>query len=127
MLTLPAGAAQVWKMGHIMPAESPVDMAAQKLAELVNERTDGRIKIENFPASQLGSQNDMYELLRMGAMQMMWAGDYVAMRAVPEFEGVHWPYIFKDHRLCDPQCSSPNDKQARLQCQGCQGHEAAQL
>jgi tripartite ATP-independent transporter DctP family solute receptor len=96
MLTLPAGAAQVWKMGHIMPAESPVDMAAQKLAELVNERTDGRIKIEIFPASQLGSQNDMYELLRMGAMQMMWAGDYVAMRAVPEFEGVHWPYIFKN-------------------------------
>ena len=96
MLTLPVGAAQVWKSYHAR--WKSVDKAAYKLAELVNERTNGRIKIEIFPASQLGSQVDMYELLRMGAMQMMWAGDYVAIRAVPEFEGVHWPYMFKNEQ-----------------------------
>jgi tripartite ATP-independent transporter DctP family solute receptor len=107
MLTLPVGAAQVWKLGHIMPDGSPVDKAAYKLAELVNERTNGRIKIEVFPASQLGSQVDMYELLRMGAMQMMWAGDYVAIRAVPEFEGVHWPYMFKNEQHASDFMETP--------------------
>ena len=91
-----SAAQTVIKMGHIMPADSPVDKAAHKLAELVSQRTSDRIKIEIFPASQLGSQADMYELLRMNAMQMMWAGDYVALRAVAEFRGFHWPYTFKD-------------------------------
>jgi tripartite ATP-independent transporter DctP family solute receptor len=79
-----------------MPADSPVDKAAHKLSELVTQRTNDRIKIEIFPASQLGTQKDMYEMLRMGGIQMMWAGDYVAMRAVPEFRGFHWPYTFND-------------------------------
>jgi len=96
MTSIGAAATTVIKMGHIMPADSPVDKAAHKLSEMVDQRTGGRIKIEIFPASQLGSQADMYELLRMNAMQMMWAGDYVALRAVAEFRGFHWPYTFND-------------------------------
>ena len=46
--------------GHIM------DECGDKFAELVAQKSDGRIKIEVFPAGQLGDEKTMYQTLQMG-------------------------------------------------------------
>ncbi len=46
--------------GHIM------DECADKFAELVKERSGGRITIEVFPAGQLGDEKTVYQTLQMG-------------------------------------------------------------
>lgn len=46
--------------GHIM-AES-----GKQFAKLVSEKSNGRIKIEVFPAGQLGDEKTMYQTLQMG-------------------------------------------------------------
>lgn len=46
--------------GHIM-AES-----GEQFAKLVSEKSNGRIKIEVFPAGQLGDEKTMYQTLQMG-------------------------------------------------------------
>ena len=39
----------------------------KKFAELVNERTDGRIKIEVFPSAQLGDEKSVLEQVQLGS------------------------------------------------------------
>lgn len=46
--------------GHIM------DECADKFAELVAEKSDGRINIQVFPAGQLGDEKTMYQTVQMG-------------------------------------------------------------
>ena len=46
--------------GHIM------DLCGDKFAELVSQKSDGRIKIEVFPAGQLGDEKTMYQTIQMG-------------------------------------------------------------
>lgn len=46
--------------GHIM------DECGDKFAELVAQKSEGRIKIEVFPAGQLGDEKTMYQTLQMG-------------------------------------------------------------
>lgn len=46
--------------GHIM------DECGDKFAELVSEKSGGRITIEVFPAGQLGDEKTMYQTLQMG-------------------------------------------------------------
>lgn len=46
--------------GHIM------DEAADKFAELVSEKSGGRITIEVYPAGQLGDEKTAYQTLQMG-------------------------------------------------------------
>lgn len=46
--------------GHIM------DLAGDHFAELVAQKSGGRIKIEVYPAGQLGDEKTMYQTLQMG-------------------------------------------------------------
>jgi tripartite ATP-independent transporter DctP family solute receptor len=46
--------------GHIM------DLCGQHFAELVNQKSNGRIKIDVFPSGQLGDEKTMYQTLQMG-------------------------------------------------------------
>ncbi|TCO68815.1 TRAP transporter substrate-binding protein [Marinisporobacter balticus] len=46
--------------GHIMA------QSGQQFAKLVSEKSNGRIKIEVFPAGQLGDEKTMYQTLQMG-------------------------------------------------------------
>ncbi len=46
--------------GHIM------DLCGDYFAELVEQKSDGRIKIQVFPAGQLGDEKTMYQTLQMG-------------------------------------------------------------
>ncbi len=46
--------------GHIM------DQVADHFAQLVEEKSDGRIKIQVYPAGQLGDEKTMYQTLQMG-------------------------------------------------------------
>lgn len=46
--------------GHIM------DLCGDHFAQLVEEKSNGRIKIQVFPAGQLGDEKTMYQTLQMG-------------------------------------------------------------
>ena len=51
-----SSAQEVLKFGHVYEVDTPYHRAALKASELFAERTDGRYKIEVFPASQLGKE-----------------------------------------------------------------------
>ena len=63
---------QTWvlKLGNIDAVGNPAHLANEKLVELVAEKTDGRVTIELYPASQLGGAIDQIESIAMGTQEM---------------------------------------------------------
>ncbi len=67
-----ASAAPKWtfKMGHANPAGTPYDQSAHKFAELVEQKTNGQVKINIFPNNQLGDWTETFELISRGVVEM---------------------------------------------------------
>lgn len=58
-------------LGNIDAVTNPANIACEKFVELVAEKSNGRIQINLFPASQLGSAPEQLENVRMGSQDML--------------------------------------------------------
>ncbi len=90
----PAQQQLVLKLGETHPPDYPTTLGDKKFAELVTERTKGRIKVEVYPSSQLGEEKAVIEQVQLGAI----AFTRVSSAPMAEFNkplGVFsLPYIF---------------------------------
>ncbi len=69
--------------------------AAEAAAE-INEKTNGEINIQVFPASQLGNVAEMVDGVRMGTIQMGHHDFASLARIVPEIAVFNAPFIYRD-------------------------------
>lgn len=67
-------AQETLRFGHVYEAPTPYHAAAVKAAELLEEKTDGRYKMEVFPASQLGKEAALNEALSLGTVDAIYTG-----------------------------------------------------
>ena len=58
------------RMGDNQPENYPTVIGGKKFAEIVEEKTDGRIKIQIYANSQLGDDKAVNEQLQLGAVDM---------------------------------------------------------
>jgi TRAP-type C4-dicarboxylate transport system substrate-binding protein len=65
-----AKAQTVVRLGSLFPATNFDSVANVKLPELIAQKTGGKLKVELFPASQLGSETEQTEQVRSGALQL---------------------------------------------------------
>ncbi len=56
--------------GHGFMLETPHHQASLKFKEIVEQKSGGKLKVNLFPAGQLGSAKDMFESLQMGTQQI---------------------------------------------------------
>ena len=63
----------VWKMAHIRPAGSVSDLDFQAFVKDVEYRSNGSLKIELYPASQLGDYTVVQERVSIGDIEMQCA------------------------------------------------------
>lgn len=68
-----AFAQKAFKLGHARPAGSPDDVAMKAFADAVAKGTNGRLKIEIYPASQLGNYTVVQERVGIGDVEMQLA------------------------------------------------------
>ena len=54
------------KMGGVDAPDDVSTQTMEKFAELVNEKTDGAVTIETYPAGQLGNYDEMYQEIKKG-------------------------------------------------------------
>jgi tripartite ATP-independent transporter DctP family solute receptor len=59
-----------FKFGLNTPDSHPMSAHARKAADRIAEQSSGRLKIEIFPNSQLGSDTDMLSQVRTGALEL---------------------------------------------------------
>ena len=62
--------ATVLKLGTTVNEQDSFQVAAEKFAELVAERTGGAYKIEIYPNGTLGGERDMLESMQIGTLDM---------------------------------------------------------
>lgn len=84
---------------------------ATEVAELVEERSNGRIEIQLFPASQLGGVAELVDGIRSGAIDMGHHDFASLARIVPEVAVFNAPFVYRDAehaaRASDPAASAP--------------------
>ena len=88
-----------WRLGHIRDTNHPTHMGALRFAELVEERTEGRVRIQVFPDSQLGGIQDMFVQIQTGDLAMVYGGiNTLAFIGGGEaFEITAIPFLYRDY------------------------------
>ncbi|MDP0926673.1 TRAP transporter substrate-binding protein [Paracoccus onubensis] len=71
--SLPAQAQDtiVIKFSHVVAPDTPKGKGAEKFKELAEEYTEGKVKVEVYPNSQLYKDKEELEALQLGAVQML--------------------------------------------------------
>lgn len=82
------------KAGHVVPENFLYDTGLKKFKQIVEEGTNGDIKIEIYPAGQLGSERELIEAVQTGVIQMAIVSGNPATGFVPEIGVFSLPFIF---------------------------------
>jgi TRAP-type transport system periplasmic protein len=93
----------ICRMGHSEAIGSPLTLAFDAWAKVLNEKSGGRIEAQHFPASQLGSYSQNIEQNRMGTIQVSTGGPDTEENAAPEIAATGGApgFIYKDDAHVD--------------------------
>lgn len=83
-------------LGHALSEGTPASDAIVEFADSVAEKTEGRVAIEIFPNSQLGSETEMLEQMQIGSLEAaaIMCGSMQSMDMKMAIEDL--PYMWKD-------------------------------
>jgi C4-dicarboxylate-binding protein DctP len=85
----------VIKFSHVVAENTPKGKGSLKFKELAESRTQGRVKVELYPNSQLFKDGEEMQMLQLGNVQMLAPSvSKFGPLGVREFEVFDLPYIF---------------------------------
>ncbi|SMO91471.1 sialic acid TRAP transporter substrate-binding protein SiaP [Paracoccus laeviglucosivorans] len=84
------------KWAHAYETSEPFHTESVWAAEEIAKRTDGRYKIDVYPASQLGKEADINQGLKLGTVDIIISGSSFAAREFKPIGVTYYPYIFRD-------------------------------
>ena len=85
----------VIKFSHVVATDTPKGQAAERFKQLAEKATNGKVKVELYPNSQLYKDKEELEALQLGAVQMLAPSlAKFGPLGVKEFEAFDLPYIF---------------------------------
>ena len=86
----------VIKAGHAASEEHFAQGTFEKFKEIVEENSDGRIKVEIYPNGQVGGEREMIEALQIGNLTMAAPSSSVVTAFSPSMYLWDLPFLFKD-------------------------------
>ncbi|WP_209328989.1 TRAP transporter substrate-binding protein [Lunatimonas salinarum] len=90
------GGVRILKLGHGLDTSHPVHAAMIFMAERVEEKSNGTMKIQVYPNQQLGSERELVELLQIGSLAMTKVSTAAMEGFAPEIKVLSQPYLFRD-------------------------------
>lgn len=108
------------KIGHLNNTDHPTSTGVKKFAELVAAKSGGKIKVSEFPSSQLGNELQQQSALVGGVQEMLVASTTSLAGIVREFGLLDFPFLFSHARQADAMVDGPLGKMlsARLADKG---------
>ena len=83
------------KFSHVVAPDTPKGKGAEKFKELAEAYTEGKVKVEVYPNSQLYKDKEELEALQLGAVQMLAPSlAKFGPLGISDFEAFDLPYIF---------------------------------
>jgi len=100
-----ATAQTLLKWAHIFETTEPLHTEAVWAAQEIARRSNGRWRIDVYPASQLGNESSLNQGLTLGAVDMVTGGSSYAARSFPRLGVTYYPYTFRspEHLLAYTQ------------------------
>src|SRR5438552_18753499 len=87
----------VIKFSHVVAPNTPKGKGSLKFQELAEKYTNGKVKVEVYPNSQLYKDNEELQALQLGSVQMLAPSlAKFGPLGVKEFEVFDLPYILPD-------------------------------
>lgn len=87
----------VLRYGCVNPETHPLVMGIKKFAEIVDEKSEGRIQIDIYPNSQLGDKKTQIQSLQLGALDFFMTKPSVLVDyKVDEMKVLGLPYLYRD-------------------------------
>lgn len=103
------------RFGGTQPEGHPLTMSQYKFKELVEEKSEGRIKVDVFPASQLGGNVQMNEAVQQGSLTMTYSSlSYMGANFEPRFNIFSLPFIITPENIEQAYTLVDGDEMAGL-------------
>lgn len=101
----------VIKFSHVVAPDTPKGKGSLKFKELAEKYTNGRVRVEIYPNSQLYKDKEEVEALQLGAVQMLAPSlAKFGPLGVKEFEVFDLPYILPDKAVLARVTNGPVGK-----------------
>ena len=97
----------VLKVGHIFPATHVAHRSLVAMAEYVDQKTNGGLKLEIFPGGQLGQGAGLSENVMLGTVDMATAGPGLLSGIEPSFAIWGAEFMFKGEEALFKVVNSP--------------------
>jgi tripartite ATP-independent transporter DctP family solute receptor len=95
------------RFGHLNNADHPVSFGAKRFGELVAAKSGGKMKVLEFPASQLGNEMQQQSALQGGVQEMSAPATTSLAGIVKEFGLVDFPFAVTTFAQADALLDGP--------------------
>lgn len=96
------------KLASAVPPDHPYNVGGQRLADLIKERTNGRIDIKIYPSGQLGKgEREMTEGVQQGAIELLVSSTGPQGGFSPSINILDFPFLFRDYDHVDLVLDGP--------------------
>lgn len=100
-ITAGAQETRVLKFGHVNGETHPIHQAALKMAEILEEKTDGRYTLDVYANSAIGNERDLIEGVQMGSVDMCYTAATPLGNYVPDLLVTDLPFLIRDQEHAD--------------------------
>ena len=96
----PKSKVTVLKLAHALDISHPVHKGMVVMAQILAERSHGKMRIDIYPGGQLGNERELIEMLQIGSLAMTKVSTAPLESFVPEMKVFGVPYLFRsnEHR-----------------------------
>src|SRR5512135_3441118 len=98
------------RWGHLQNTDHPLSKAVNKFAEIVAQKSGGKLKVREFPNSSLGSEIQEQSALQGGTQEMMSASTTTLAGIVKEMGVLDFPFLFANEAEADALLDGPIGK-----------------
>jgi tripartite ATP-independent transporter DctP family solute receptor len=109
------GGVRVIKLGHGLGVTHPVHEAMEYMAQLIEEKSQGKMEIRIYPNQQLGTERELVELLQIGSLGMTKVSSATLESFAPKIQVLSMPYLFRDDEHRDKVLKGEIGKQLLLE------------
>jgi tripartite ATP-independent transporter DctP family solute receptor len=84
------------RVGNVYPATHSIPVATERFKQLAEQRSGGRLAVQVFNNSELGSEREMAEMTRQGSLEMVLSGLPGTGAYAPEIEVMEAFYVYRN-------------------------------
>ncbi|WP_102347436.1 TRAP transporter substrate-binding protein [Bacillus sp. Marseille-P3661] len=102
-----AGETKTIRAGIGLNDQHPQYIALLKFKEIVEEQTNGSIKVETYHSGQLGDDRTMTEALQLGTQEVTIPSTAPIANFLPAFSVFDFPFLFPNEQVADAVLDGP--------------------